>query len=178
MTDSSHNLPEECELLAPQGLIDDLRSLHAAGDVPRSVDEAVLTAVRPWFIRQRRRRLILRFTIIGAGAAAAGILLLATFLPPGVLSRTRSALRPASDAYVEAPPAQIGTASDVPSNRVAPASAAVRGRVTILDAFALARHLKAGDAMQAEWDTNHDGVVDRKDVDALAMAAVRVVGGS
>jgi hypothetical protein len=178
MTDSYHNLPEECELLAPQGLIDDLRALHAAGDVPRSVDEAVLTAVRPWFIRQRRRRLILRFTIIGAGAAAAGILLLATFLPPGVLSRTRSALPPQFDAYVQAPPAQVGPASEVPADRVAPPSAAVRGRVTILDAFALARHLKAGDAVQAEWDMNHDGVVDRRDVDALAMAAVRVEGGS
>ncbi len=47
----------------------------------------------------------------------------------------------------------------------------VAGRVTILDAFALARRIEAGSALPAD-DVNHDGRIDGADVDHLAMAAV------
>lgn len=47
----------------------------------------------------------------------------------------------------------------------------VAGRVTILDAFALARRIEAGAPLPAD-DVNHDGRVNRADVDHLAMAAV------
>lgn len=50
-------------------------------------------------------------------------------------------------------------------------------RVTILDAFTLARQLKAGEKIDPSWDVNHDGVVDQRDVDALASRAVSLSAG-
>jgi hypothetical protein len=63
-------------------------------------------------------------------------------------------------------PVGIGRADDV--NR--------DGRVDVLDAFALARAVDAGDR-RSGWDLNRDGVVDKGDVDAVAMAAVSLGGG-
>ena|GEM_PF-3064821 len=44
----------------------------------------------------------------------------------------------------------------------------------VRDAFYLARELKAGKAMGAQWDVEGNGVVDERAVKALAMAAVRI----
>jgi hypothetical protein len=49
-------------------------------------------------------------------------------------------------------------------------------RVTILDAFSLARQLKAGRTPDKSWDVNHDGKVDQADVDTLAQRAVAIGG--
>jgi hypothetical protein len=49
--------------------------------------------------------------------------------------------------------------------------------VTILDAFTLARQLRAGHTPDPRWDINHDGTIDQRDVDALARAAVSLKGG-
>jgi hypothetical protein len=49
-------------------------------------------------------------------------------------------------------------------------------RPTILDAFSLARQLKEHPVRDRRFDINDDGVVDRRDVDALARAAVRLEG--
>jgi hypothetical protein len=51
------------------------------------------------------------------------------------------------------------------------------GRVDILDAFALARQLKQGQARNLQLDVNGDGVVDDRDVAAIAARAVRLEGG-
>jgi hypothetical protein len=51
------------------------------------------------------------------------------------------------------------------------------GRVDILDAFALARQLKQSGTTSLKWDVNGDGVVDERDVTALAARAVRLVEG-
>jgi hypothetical protein len=51
------------------------------------------------------------------------------------------------------------------------------GRVDILDAFKLARHIKAGLQPSKKWDMNGDGLVNRKDVDLVAFAAVRLDKG-
>jgi len=71
-----------------------------------------------------------------------------------------------SSAPAAKPPAGIGRADDV--NR--------DGRVDVLDAFALARAVDAGDR-KPEWDVNRDGAVDEGDVDAVALAAVSLGGG-
>jgi hypothetical protein len=80
------------------------------------------------------------------------------------------------------------------------------GRVDILDAFLLARQIKAGGQLGGDrlvlpgvapkagspktdlsrfsgpvspaWDFNGDGVIDQKDVDAVAMSAVKLKGGA
>ncbi len=46
------------------------------------------------------------------------------------------------------------------------------GRITILDAFALARALDAGADITPGWDRNADGRTDTLDADAIALAAV------
>ena len=52
------------------------------------------------------------------------------------------------------------------------------GRVDILDAFALARHLESAHKPKDKWDMNGDGIVDRADVDRIAMAAVSLKRGT
>ena len=49
--------------------------------------------------------------------------------------------------------------------------------VTILDAFSLARQLKNGSKPDKSWDVNKDGVIDQKDVDAIAARAVQLPKG-
>lgn len=46
------------------------------------------------------------------------------------------------------------------------------GKVDILDSFALARELKNGGSLPAFLDVNGDGVVDGRDVNAIASHAV------
>jgi hypothetical protein len=51
------------------------------------------------------------------------------------------------------------------------------GTVNILDAFTLARHIASKRPDEARWDMNGDGLVDRRDVDTVAFAAVRLRKG-
>lgn len=51
------------------------------------------------------------------------------------------------------------------------------GRVDILDAFKLAKHIESAGRIEAGWDFNGDGLVDRHDVDMVAFAAVRLDKG-
>ena len=51
------------------------------------------------------------------------------------------------------------------------------GRVDILDAFKLARHIESAGRTETEWDFNGDGLIDRNDVDVVANAAVRLDKG-
>jgi hypothetical protein len=51
------------------------------------------------------------------------------------------------------------------------------GRVDILDAFRMARRIETGPSPDPAWDLNHDGKIDRQDVDVVAMAAVKIDGG-
>lgn len=46
------------------------------------------------------------------------------------------------------------------------------GRVDIVDAYALALHIQSGGTPRPAWDQNGDGVVDERDVDALARQSV------
>ncbi len=78
-------------------------------------------------------------------------------------------IRRRMDEYVlgllrEHSPALVGLAAKEDFDR--------NGQVDILDAFALARRIKASDEYKGEWDINRDGLVNQKDVDMIAMAAV------
>lgn len=42
----------------------------------------------------------------------------------------------------------------------------------MVDALNLARHLAANETVDKTWDVNHDGVIDQKDVEAVAAASV------
>jgi hypothetical protein len=47
-----------------------------------------------------------------------------------------------------------------------------RARVTILDAYSLARQIKVGGKIDKSWDVTGDGGIDQADVDAIAQRAV------
>jgi len=51
------------------------------------------------------------------------------------------------------------------------------GRVDIIDAFRLARHIESASPTKRKWDINGDGLVNRDDVDKVALAAVRLNKG-
>ncbi|NLX20243.1 MAG: hypothetical protein GXY55_01040 [Phycisphaerae bacterium] len=125
--------------------------------VPTGFDKAVLAAARREWLRQRRRRLVI--WLVPATAAAAAIVLvvwLGGFWsgPAGSVS-----LSP----MVSAPPSQTPL-KDINGD----------GQVDILDALMLARRVEAADIAGLEWDFNGDRVVDRGDVDTVALAAVRL----
>src|ERR1051326_8657500 len=45
------------------------------------------------------------------------------------------------------------------------------GKLDILDAFFMARKVADKEPLANEWDFNHDGIVDGKDVDVVALAS-------
>jgi hypothetical protein len=47
----------------------------------------------------------------------------------------------------------------------------------MVDALALAKHIAANDKLERAWDVNGDGVIDQKDVDVIAAAAVSLKQG-
>ena len=51
------------------------------------------------------------------------------------------------------------------------------GRVDILDAFKLARHIESAGNTETKWDFNGDGLINHSDVDVVALAAVRLDKG-
>src|SRR5437764_581978 len=58
-----------------------------------------------------------------------------------------------------------------------PGASGPGAHVTILDAFSLARQIKAGGTIDKRWDVNGDGTIDGRDVDALAARAVELPKG-
>jgi len=50
------------------------------------------------------------------------------------------------------------------------------GRVDIVDAYLLARRIRGGEPLDAAWDVNGDGRVDRGDVDEIARQSVSISG--
>lgn len=145
----------------PQDLPDLARDLAALGsqriEVPSDIDDAVMAAARSALSERRRAgrnaRRWAQWT-----AAAAGLALVVWI---GSLLSTRPVgLRDVSRQLVSVPGDLDGS-----------------GRVDILDAFVLARQLESGIA-PAAGDFNGDGRIDHADVDAIAMAAVRLTEGT
>jgi hypothetical protein len=141
----------------PPLLRDRLNALHPAGPVvPPAVDATILAAARRGFWRRRRFGLAVRWVGATAAAAAAVVVVAVTLHRGGAGDATRVAVSQA--------PAIAG---DVDGN----------GRVDMLDAFVLARKVDAKATAAKGEDVNGDGVVDRRDVDAVAAMAVRLPGG-
>lgn len=143
----------------PDGLADALARLQRTPPVPPAVDMAILASAGLRMRRNRRSRVMVRWAM-GAAAisAVAAVVLVAVFAPPFAAEDMQSG-RP-----------QVVTAAG--SQHPSPSA----GKVTILQAFELARLLEAPAAPDRRWDINRDGSIDRKDVDRLAMAAVSLDG--
>lgn len=166
MTRQTQHSEDNSQLLLPQSLKDDLVRLYGAGvPVPLEVDEAVLTVARQHMVRRQRAWLVLRRVgLVGTAAAAAVGLAVQVWKPWH--GQTPKAAAPGMPGMMS---------SVAPLDR---RDIDRNGRVDILDAFTLARHVQRGDQRQGVWDVNGDGVVDKGDVDAVAMAAVSLKGGA
>ena len=127
----------------------DVRRREFKPSSPHSAPTQGLLASAPTILK----RLFSWPGVVKWAAAAATVVLLLVTLPQ--LLR-----KPAA-------PSGVGLAGDLNRN----------GQVDILDAFALARQLKAGTHPGANWDVNGDGVVDERDVAALAARAVSLGKG-
>jgi len=150
MDTQNRPVPDPQDAKLPPELRDDLRSLFGAYvTVPPSVDEAVLAAARARFVRRRGRIRLIRWT--AAVAAAAAIAVLAYVLR-----------HPSPETRATVPTVR----EDIDGN----------GRVDILDAFVVARHIDAGGPLDRAWDMTGDGTVGQDDVDIIAMQAVRLDG--
>lgn len=155
--------PDAPEPRPPARLADALRDLGRPGfPVPPAADAAIRATARLHFRSRQHRWLRI---VLPASAAAAAILLVLTLAQP--------AWQPPSGS--DRAPSYARDAA--PDPRLAPAAPAAR-RITILDAFALARELKAGQSVELTRDFNGDRRVDQADVEALALAAVRLEVGT
>ena len=136
---------------APERLVAALRDLSKDRlFVPPGVDEAVLVQARKHLktVARRQRRIV---TLAPWMAAAASFLLVAWLAQMLIRS------------WTAAPP--LIAREDIDRD----------GQVDILDAFALARQIEYGGARNL--DVNGDGVMDRRDIDAVASKAVRLEKG-
>ena len=126
------------------------------GPLPDSVRDQLLHQARTEMSNLRRSR---RWGAIAVSAAAAMIVF--TF---------QIVLRDAANPDATTPPIvridPPALRKDIDGN----------GRIDILDAFALARHIERRGAAGGDWDFNHDGRVDQLDIDAVALSAVRLKG--
>jgi hypothetical protein len=142
----------------------DLRALFGPpGAVPPEVDRAILEQARRRLARPRRLIIRLRWA---AGTAAAALIVIGV-----LLFNPQSAIRNPQLSRLDSAEGR----ADIDNN----------GRVDILDALCLARHIEAGDpagptpggSADKDWDLNGDGRLDRDDVDVVAFAAVRLREG-
>jgi len=165
MAEPLDNAPYESQLKASKPLRDDLAALFATDvPVPPALDAAVLASARGHLMPRRRTRVVLRWAVAAAGAAAAAALLFVLALGP---------IRHAPEPVAMLPAPEVAKA-------LAPEKADINhdGRVDVLDALALARELESKGPSKAEWDITGDGVVDRRDVDSIAQAVVRLERGT
>jgi hypothetical protein len=158
MTEKNKHFDEDLDFRVPPKLSADLNALFKPQlGVPPEVDRAVMDRAYRHFAAlqsgQGKRRIHWAWRI----AAAVAVVIFAFSLD---LTK------------------QAGPTKDRASlSKIQPVDIDRNGRVDILDAFKLARHLETASPSEKEWDINGDGVIDRSDVDIVAHAAVRLDKG-
>ncbi len=136
----------------PPSLRSALSGLYGTGPaISRALDERVLGMAREQHARRIRMRWVMRYAI-GSVAAAAAVILVVINLPRN------------QGTSESGKAAAVAVAEDL--NR--------DGKLDILDAYLLAKRLADQQPLAKEWDVNGDGVIIGKDVDAVALAAVKL----
>lgn len=153
MTEKKGHFDEDLDLRISPKLSEDLNTLFKPQfSVPPELDRAIMDQANRRLVQRHWRHRIFHHISIWRIAAAAAVIIFAFSLnltqKPGP-STSRSVLVGAQ-------------AVDIDRN----------GRVDILDAFKLARHIESANRTDKKWDINEDGVVNGKDVDLVASAAV------
>ena len=137
------------DLTAPQKLAQAIRGRYSPEIVvPAEINRLIVNQARAQLARRRR----LRWWAMGGSAIAAAAVLAVVLL--------RSPMP-------NAPPRLASGPGDINGD----------GRIDMLDAYLLARHIKDGDRLDPRWDMNGDGAVDQRDVDAIASIAVSLGKG-
>jgi hypothetical protein len=158
VTEKNKHFDEDLDIKVPPKLSADLTALfEPQPGVPPEVDRAVMDRAYKHFAAmqsgQGKRRIHWAWRI----AAAAAVVIFAFSLDltkQAGPTKDRSSLSKTQ-------------AVDIDRN----------GRVDILDAFKLARHIETAGRTETEWDINGDGVIYHRDVDMVAHAAVRLDKG-
>jgi hypothetical protein len=143
----------------PPRLVEDLTELYKPpAGVPREVDDEILFAAKEQLGNTRRAW---QWGLVGVIAATIALV----FGIELIMQPRRPA--PRTEPYVRSPAPAI-MCEDID----------LSGRVDILDAFLLARRIETGSGTRPEWDVNKDGRINKADVDAVALTAVRLNGGA
>ena len=116
--------------------------------VPAEINRLIVNQARANLARRRR----LRWWAMG-GSAIAAVAVVAVVLLRPPLPRS------------------------VPSVASGPGDINGDGRIDMLDAYLLAKHIKDGDRLDPRWDMNGDGVIVQRDIDAIAAIAVSLGKG-
>jgi hypothetical protein len=148
MSDQDPNLPPD--------LADALRGAFThRPQGPPMVDSAILFAARRKFDARRRLRMRI-FWGTGVAAAVAACIMVVVMLIPDK--------RPDGAPQAVGPETRPALKGDFNGD----------GKVDIVDAMLLAKHLADREPQQVTWDFNGDGKIDDADVQAVAAAAVKV----
>jgi anti-sigma-K factor RskA len=170
MTEKKGHFDEDLDLRISPKLSEDLNTLFKPQfSVPPELDRAIMDQAERRLVQRHWRHRIFHHISLWRVAAAAAVIIFAFSLN---LTQEHG---PSTSRTVPVK----AQAVDIDRN----------GRVDILDAFKLARHIESaestdkslspvlgtGQALQKQgWDINGDGLVDRNDVDLVALSAVRL----
>ena len=149
MAMDGHQQNDADEPRLPARLSEDLKALYVPSRIiPPQIDASILAAAREHLADAAQSRRIVQYP---RWLAAAAVVALAAVLASLWFSTRRSPELAREDLNRD-------------------------GRVDVLDAFALARRLQQGAAADRLFDINGDGVVDQKDIEAIAVRAVKLDG--
>ena len=133
-------------------------------DIPEAVDQAILSHIRGRAHEIRRQRKVIHLFPRRAWAAAAVVALAVFVVTWNLFTPFKNPKElPMTALNLET----IDSSKDVDGN----------GSVDIIDAYLMARRVKDGVRLPAEWDFDQNGAIDQGDIRSLAMAAVALNQG-
>ena len=159
------NNDDQSRLSIPEKLREDIKDIYKSSEtIPPEIDRAIIDRAEQHFAgvefdKTKQRRI--RWNVIWKVAAAAAVIIFAFSLDLTLQPDVEQEPTTARMASLE------GRNLDIDNN----------GRVDILDAFTLARRIESVNYTESQCDINNDGLVNRDDVDEIAMAAVRLNKG-
>ena len=178
MDKRNQSQPEQ-EPEAPAKLVTDLKDLHKEHIfVPPKVDQSILNAAREHLEKTSREPAeqetagqpwIPQWAPWAAAAASLMLLLFLTLpsekhTPPSALAKALVSAEEVALKQKPSSPATMISRKDINKD----------GQVDILDAFTLASRIKAGAAIEENWDINGDGQVNQADVEEISAFAVKL----
>jgi hypothetical protein len=139
------------------------RARPVADDIPEAVDHKIRAYMDRRARAVRRHRKIMPFSLPPAWAAAAAAAVVA------VVVLWQTGMGPKAPVPPSPPTARIVPYSPKDIDR--------NGIVDMVDAYLMARQVKSGKMVPADWDVNGDGAVDQKDIGEIARTAVAIETG-